>query len=134
MQENVEIVREIYAEWGRGNFRAGTDLYDPHVVLVIRQDFPDAGVYVGREEIGAYMREFLADWTDAVVEAEEILGAGDTVVVAVHQRATGTRSELLTDMRYWQAWTFRGGAVVRIESIKGRSEALEVAGLRSDSR
>ena len=86
-------------------------------------------MYVGPDEIGAYMRELLADWTDAVVEAEDILDAGDTVVVAVHQQATGTRSGLLTDMRYWQAWTFRGNAVIRIESIKRQAEALKAAGL-----
>ncbi|HEY3192754.1 MAG TPA: hypothetical protein VGJ61_08230, partial [Solirubrobacterales bacterium] len=38
-QENVEIVRRIYGEWGRGNFREGAELYDPHVLLVVRQEF-----------------------------------------------------------------------------------------------
>ena len=27
-QRNVEIVRQIYERWGRGDFRAGTELYD----------------------------------------------------------------------------------------------------------
>lgn len=127
-QRNVEIVRGIYAEWGRGNFRAGTDLFDPDVVLVIRADFPDAGAYAGREQIGAYMRNFLATWTDAVIEAEEIRGAGDRVAVAVHQEATGSGSGLSIDMRYWQVWTFRDGAVIRIESIRRRSEVDEALG------
>ena len=35
-RENVEIVRRIYGEWGRGNFHEGTELYDPHVLLVLR--------------------------------------------------------------------------------------------------
>jgi ketosteroid isomerase-like protein len=129
-RDNVEVVRGIYAEWGRGNFRAGTDLFDAHVVLVIRADFPDAGAYVGRDEIRAYMRHFLANWTEPVIEAEDILGAGDTVAVAVHQQGTGSGSGLSIDMRYWQVWTFRGSAVIRIESIKERSEALEAVGLR----
>jgi ketosteroid isomerase-like protein len=129
-RDNVEVVRGIYAEWGRGNFRAGTDLFDPHVVLVIRAHFPDPGVYVGRTEIRAYMRQFLANWTDPVIEAEDMLGAGDTVAVAVHQQATGSGSGLSIDMRYWQVWTFRGSAVIRIESIRRRSEALEAVGLR----
>ncbi len=128
-EENLEIVRRIYDEWGKGNFRAGTDLYDPDVVLVVRDDFPDRGTYVGPEAIRTYMRRFLADWTDAVIEAEDVLGSGDTVAVAVHQHATGARSGLPVEMRYWQVWTFRGGAAIRIESIKQRSEALEAAGL-----
>jgi ketosteroid isomerase-like protein len=129
-EENVELVRGIYGEWGKGNFRAGLDLYDPNVVLVIPDAFPDAGTYAGAEEIRKYMRHFLADWTDAVIEAEDVVGADDKVMVAVHQHATGTRSGLPVEMRYWQVWTVRGGAVTRIESIRERSEALESAGLQ----
>lgn len=128
-QPNAEVVRGIYADWGRGDFRAGTDLYDPHLVLVIREDFPETGVYVGLEEVGGYMRGFLADWTDAVIEAEEVVDAGDSVAVAVHQRATGSGSGASVEMRYWQVWTFRGGSVIRIESIQERAEALEAVGL-----
>jgi ketosteroid isomerase-like protein len=128
-QGNVEVVRGIYAEWGKGNFRAGTDLFDRDVVLVLHADFPDAGTYVGLDEIRAYMRRFLASWTDAVIEAEDIFGTGERVAVAVHQQATGSGSGLPIDMRYWQIWTFRGSAVTQIESIKGRSEALDAVGL-----
>jgi hypothetical protein len=31
-------------------------------------------------------------------------------------------------MRYFQVWTLRGGAVIRIENVKGREEALEAVG------
>jgi ketosteroid isomerase-like protein len=130
-QENVEIVRRIYDGWGRGDFRAGTDLYDPGVELVLRPEFPDAGVYRGPDEIAKYMRDdFLADWEGAVIVGEEFLDAGDTVVVRVHQRATGPGSGAPVEMRYYQVWTFRGRGVTRIESVRERGEALEVAGLR----
>jgi hypothetical protein len=35
-EENVEVLRRIYGEWGRGNFREGAELYDPQVLLVVR--------------------------------------------------------------------------------------------------
>jgi ketosteroid isomerase-like protein len=127
---NADVVRAIYDEWGRGNFRAGTELYDPHVMLVLRPEFPDAGAYVGPEEVRGYMRRFLAEWTDAAIEAEEIVDAGDSVAVAVHQHGTGTGSGAPVAMRYWQVWTFRGDSVIRIESIEGREEALAAAGIR----
>jgi ketosteroid isomerase-like protein len=50
-ESNAQVVRTVYDEWGRRNFRAGTDLYDDYAMLVLREDFPDAGVYVGGEEI-----------------------------------------------------------------------------------
>ena len=129
-EDYVAIVRQIYERWGRGDFQAGSDLYHPHVLLVLRPEFPDAGVYRGLNEIGSYMREdFLSDWENAVIVGEEFLVAGDTVVVRVTQRATGAGSGAQVEMRYYQLWTFREGAVIRIESIKERGEALEAAGL-----
>jgi hypothetical protein len=50
-QGYVGIVRQIYERWGRGDFRAGQELYDPYVLLVIGADFPEAGAYCGPAEI-----------------------------------------------------------------------------------
>jgi ketosteroid isomerase-like protein len=130
-QENVETVRRIYGEWGLGNFRAGTELYDPHVLLVVRPDFrPTAGVYCGADQITGYMRDLLAEWDGFVIAGEEFLDAGDSVVVRVDQRATGKGSGTPVHAGYFQVWTFRGPSVIRIESILERSDALEAAGLR----
>jgi ketosteroid isomerase-like protein len=130
-QKNVETVRGIYERWGRGDFRAGAELYDPYILLVLRPEFPEAGTYCGPEEIRRYMREdFLADFEAARIVGEEFLDAGDSVVVRVNQQATGPGSGAPVDMRYYQVWTFRGDSVVRIESIRTRADALAAAGLR----
>ena len=131
-QENVEIVRRIYSEWGRGNFREGVELYDPHVLLVVRPEFgPASGVYCGPDEIARYMRDvFLVEWDGAVIEGEEFMDAKESVVVRVDQRATGRHSGTPVHAGYFQVWTFRGPSVIRIESVMERAEALEAAGLR----
>jgi len=129
-QENVEMVRGIFERRSQGDFRAGTDLFDPHVVLVLRPEFPDSGAYLGPEAVAAYTRGFLEPWTHITIEADELLDAGDTVVVAVRQRGVGGASGVQTELRYFQLFTFRGGKLIRLESIRKRGEALEAAGLR----
>jgi ketosteroid isomerase-like protein len=130
-RRNVEIVRQIYERWGRGDFRAGVELYDPYVLFVLRPEFPDPGAYCGPDEIRSYMRkDFLADLDGAVIAGEEFLDAGDSVVVRVNQQATGAGSGAPVAMRYYQVWTFRGRSVIRLESIREREEALDAAGLR----
>jgi ketosteroid isomerase-like protein len=133
-QENVEIVRRIYGEWGRGNFREGAELYDPHVLLVVRPEFGLAsgeGVYCGRDEVARYMREiFLPEWEDLVIAGDEFVDAGDSVIVRVGQRGMGRQSRAPGQLRYFQVWSFRGTSVIRIESVMERADALEVAGLR----
>jgi len=133
-QENVEVVRRIYGQWGRGNFREGAELYDPHVLLVVRPEFGLAsgeGVYCGPDEVARYMREvYLPEWEDLAIAGDEFVDAGDSVVVHVDQRGMGRQSHAPGHLQYFQVWTFRGTSVIRIESVMERAEALEAAGLR----
>jgi ketosteroid isomerase-like protein len=132
-QRHVEFLRGVYEHWGRGDFRAGSEMFDPEVALVLRPEFPDPGAYRGPEEIRRYMREhFLADLEDAAIDGEEFIDAGDSVVVRIRQRATGPGSGAPVEMSYFQVWTFRGDQVIRIESVRERDEALEAAGLRPE--
>ncbi len=55
--------------------------------------------------------------------------AGDSVLVAVLQKATGKASGIGAETRCFQLWTLCGGRVIRLESIKERAEALEAAGV-----
>ena len=129
-EENAEIVRNVYERWRQGDFRAGVDVLDPLVLFVLRPEFPDAGTYLGLERLAGYMRGLLEPWTRFTIEAEEIADAGDSVVVAVLQRAVGDESGAATEFRYFQVWSFRGPKVIRLENIRERAEALETAGLR----
>jgi ketosteroid isomerase-like protein len=127
--ENVDVVRGIYEQWGKGNFRAGVELYEPDAILVLAEGFPEVGSYAGLDGIAEYMRTFLDPWEQVTIEAEELLAAGESVVAAVLQRGTGRGSGASAEFRYFQVWTFRGGRVIRIESVRDRSAAFEAAGL-----
>ena len=127
---HVETLRRIYESWGQGDFGAGFELYDEHIVLLLRSEFPDSGPHYGRDAIRRYMRDdFLRDFAGATIAGVEFLDAGDSVVVQVEQQATGPRSGVPVRMCYFQAWTFRGDSVVRIESIMERADALAAVGL-----
>jgi ketosteroid isomerase-like protein len=126
---NVETLRRLYERWGRGDF-SGTEIYDKHIVLVLRHGFPESGAHYGRDAISTYMREdFLKDFTDARIAGEEFIDAGDSVIVKVDQQAIGPRSGAPVRMTYFQVWTFRGDTVVRLESIMERGDALAAVGL-----
>jgi uncharacterized protein len=129
-QENVDLVRQIFDGWGRGDLRTGVPHYDSDIVLVLREEFPEAGTYRGTDEIRKYTRQMLAPWDDFAISGEEFVDAGDRVLVRVRQHGTGLGSGAPGELRYFQVWTFRERSVIRIESIWDRDEALEAAGLR----
>jgi ketosteroid isomerase-like protein len=134
-QENVEIVRAIYERWGEGDFRAAVDLFDPNILLVLPPEFgpesPDIETYLGPEEIATYTRDMLKPWTRFTMEAEELVAAGDSVLVGVRQHGfLESTSGVPTELRYFTLWSFRGRKVIRIESFGERAAALEAAGLR----
>jgi ketosteroid isomerase-like protein len=128
-QENVEAVRGVYARWNNGDFQASLDLFDPLALLVLRPGFPEAGAYLGVEEIAEYTREFLEPWTRIAIEAAEITDAGESVIAAVRQHGVGGTSGAATEFRYYQVWSFRGRKVIRLENFRKRSEILEAMGL-----
>jgi ketosteroid isomerase-like protein len=124
-QENVEVVREYI------------EALAPHVVLVLHPEFAPSlfaaaheGALYGIEAIAAYTRDLLDAWPDYTMEAEEIVVAGDGVLVGVCHRGVGRSSGVPTEGRYFTLWSFRGSKVIRIESFGERAEALEAAGLR----
>ena len=125
----MEVVRQIYEAWATGDFRARVGDLDRHVVLVIGSDFPEFGVFVGPEGIRDYMHRFLDQWERLTIEAKELTAVGDTVLAEVVQHGRGRASGVEGDNQYFQLFTFRGGKIVRMESIMSKGEALEAVGL-----
>ena len=128
-EENVEVLRGVYQEWAKGNMKAGADLLDPYIVYVNRPGLVEAATCYGLEAMQRWMRDFLAAWTNYRAHATEFLEAGDSVVVAVQQKAVGVGSGVPVEIEIFHVWTFRAARVIRLESIVERGEALEATGL-----
>ncbi len=128
-EEHVDALRDVYARWSQGDFSASLEVADPLILFVINPEFPDAGTYLGIEEVRSYTRGFLEPWSHITIEAEELTPAGDSVVVAVLQRGVGDESGAVTELRYFHVWSFRGAKAIRLENIRERAEAFRAAGL-----
>ncbi len=125
----MEAVRAIYERFSEGDFRASADLFDRHVHFSMMPDTPDAEDYVGVEAVATATRRLFETWADLRMEAEELIAAGDTVLVSVRQRGVARLSGVPTEAHYFTLWSFRGRKVIRIENFRDRAEALEAAGL-----
>lgn len=87
--------------------------------------------YVGRDAVINWSRHYWGTWVDYELDAEEIIEAGSSVVVAVHERGRGRGSGVPFARRWAQVWTFQRGKIVRWRLFRDKAEALEAVGISS---
>jgi ketosteroid isomerase-like protein len=129
-QENVEIVRQLFKHWERGDWGEGRELFDDSCEVVFSTSAsPDAGAYsVGREALRAWI-DFTEAFEEFATEVNQIVEAGEHVVALAWIRGRGRASGADVDAKFGAVFTLRDGKVVRCE-LTDRREALEAAGLR----
>ena len=129
-QENLQIVRSIFAAWERGDY-SSAEWADRDIEFVYA-DGPDPGSWKGLEAMASANRNWLQAWEDVRQIAEEFRDIDDDRVLVLHQyRARGKRSGLdLGQLRGEGAaiFHFRGGKVTRLVHYFDRTRALETVG------
>jgi len=122
---NAELLRPIYEEWGRGNWRPNFELYDPHMEWGWSDEFPGlAGVHEDHEDPNPRLRAWLSGWEDWRAEAEEFLEVGDHVVVLAIYWGRGRGSGVEISQQGAHVFELRDGKVVRLEIFASRDKAI----------
>ena len=126
-QENVEIVRAVYAA-------DGTEAALAFCATDIEWDFSDRvfnpRVYWGHDGVREWSRELNEVWANWRNEPERFVDGGDHVVAIVRSVAQGKESGLELAERWAQTWTVRDGKIVHVRHYRDPAEALEAVGLR----
>jgi ketosteroid isomerase-like protein len=127
---NQELLRSVYAEWGRGEFKR-IDIFDPDVEFVTGGLEPRT--HRGPEGVVEGWFDFLSAWNDFRVEAREIIPGrdSDSYVVFVHLSGRGKESGVPTESETANVIWLREGRIRRMELHWDREAALEAAGLES---
>jgi hypothetical protein len=130
-QENVDLVRSIYAHWERGEFGV-VGWANPDIEFVF-DGGPSPGTWTGLTDIAEAMRDFIDAWSDFRVKAEDYRELdNERVLVLSNLGGSGKTSRLsLGQMRSEKCELFqiRGGTVVRLVIYWDRERALADLGL-----
>jgi ketosteroid isomerase-like protein len=128
MDSDLELLRECFAEWGRGDFTRD-EMFDPEAEFIVGG--VEARTYRGREGVRQGWFDFLGAWEGFRAEAREFLEAADagTYLVLVHLSGRGRESSVPISGEGANLVTLRDGLIVRFELFWGRDEAFEAAGL-----
>jgi uncharacterized protein len=127
-ERNVAVVRELYDGWERGDFSAGMELLAPDFEWVQLAGAVEPGSHRGAQAADA-LRRIFAMWADFSVRPEELIDAGEKVVVVARSRGTARASGVDLDQVFAYVWTVRDGKLARNEVFADRGVALRAAGL-----
>ena len=125
-QENVEIVREVYAAFARRDAESALSAFDPGVVLDASHRV-DGRVGHGLEEMAAIVAEWMETWDDWRQDVEEIRDLGDRVLAVTTQRGRGVESGAPWENRFAMLYEFEHDKIIRWTIYDDLDNALEAA-------
>jgi ketosteroid isomerase-like protein len=92
-QENVELVRNLFDATSRGDWDAVLAAYSPDIEWDDRDLRPEGAIHRGIDAMRQEMRAWFGTWTNYRQQVEQMLDAGEHVVVLVRESGEGKGSE-----------------------------------------
>jgi uncharacterized protein len=130
-QENVELIRNAYEAFARGDVEAVLERLDrdvdwrPAIAPVLGVD-----AVRGSEAVGDFLTRDLFEGFDQFrAEPLAFEDLGDAVLVTVRYVGRGESSGIELDQTFATLYRLRDGKVVSMRDYPTRTEALEAAGL-----
>jgi ketosteroid isomerase-like protein len=135
-QESVEIVRRAYEAFNRWGVHPGgarstevPPLLHPEVQFHTYANVPEPGVYRGRDAMMEYHERVFGQFERVRIELQELLPAGDSVVLVTRQHTVPKGSAQEIVQHVVDVWTIRDGLLAVRKPFATRAEALEALGL-----
>jgi ketosteroid isomerase-like protein len=128
-QENVEIVRRAYDAWGRRDTDALQGMAEHFAPDFVFESVVTGQVYTGTERLWDFAADVSETLGDYVPEVEEIIDAGEQVVVVLRVSGRAGRSGVPVSQHTAIVLTFEHRRIARGRSFTSRAAALEAVGI-----
>jgi ketosteroid isomerase-like protein len=132
--ENVEIVKRAMAAFEAGDLDTQLKILDPGVELVEWPEGPDQRRYRGHSGAIRAAESWSEVWEWIRVEADEVIDAGDKVLICGRTFGKGKGSSVEVAIDTYNVYTLRDGKVTRIEFFTTEEPAVRAAGLDESSK
>jgi ketosteroid isomerase-like protein len=129
-EENVELVRQGYEAWNRGDLEWLLDHSTADSEFRTAQVFPDIdAVYRGQEGVREFWNTIQEPWETFQLEAERLEPIGDDRVLALVRFHGIGRQGVEVTLKLAHLFTLEDRMVSQLVSFADWQEALEAAGL-----
>ncbi len=130
-QESLQVVKEGYAAFGRGDIASLLALMADDVEWAIPgTDLPTSGNYRGVDGVAKFFQTLVADVEILDFQPREFVADGERVVVVGWERVKIKSTNRVADLDWVMAFTVRNGKVVNFREYtdtKAIAEAYQTA-------
>lgn len=118
-QENIRVVKEDYAAFGRGDIESILSSLAPTVEWVLPgpSRIPTAGRFKGIIAVAEWFETLAATEETLEFAPKQFFAGGDMVVVLGHYRARVKSTGLVTDFDWVHVFTMKDGKVTKWEEF-----------------
>ena len=127
----TEALKEAYAAFNRGDFRAFGQIFDPQIEWIELVEFEEGGTYRGHEVVFAHLTKSRQMWAEGSCRPERIIVAGDRIVQFVHVHVRLKHETEWREGQVTEVYTFRDGKIIQVRIFAHRQQALEWAGVNA---
>src|SRR5712691_4393682 len=117
-EQNVELVKGIYAAFARGDVPAVLGAFADDIEWFEAEGMPYGGVYRGPDAVAQNVfGPITEDVEGFAVAAEEVIGSGATVAAVVRYTGTGKATGKALDVPVVHMWEIRDGKMARFRQF-----------------
>jgi ketosteroid isomerase-like protein len=124
MSANVDLVREAFEAFMRGEVDRALEFADPDIICVRAPPIPDPQTYHGLDGVLQMYADWTTDFDDFEMEALDYDEVGDRVFAEIIQRGRGKASGVMVVGRFWFVYTVAEGKITRMDAYLTREQAL----------
>jgi ketosteroid isomerase-like protein len=128
-QANVDLIKNLYAAFARGDAAAVVGAMDPNIVWNEAENFPyaDRNPYVGPGAIGEGIFFRLAtEWDGFRAQPSEFLDAGDTVVAFGRYKGTYKATGSALNAQFAHVWHLRDAKITTFQQYTDTAQAVRI--------
>jgi uncharacterized protein len=115
VQENVQIVKDAYAAFGRGDIQGLLALLAEDIEWITPgEGWPLAGTYRGRAGVAGLLQKAFEMLEISLLEPREFVGKGDRVLVVGFERGRVKATNRTFEGHWVMAFTVRNGKVMNV--------------------
>ena len=123
----MDVVRACFEAWKAGDFERSLSYYADDAVW--QTGSVDSAVHCGPGGVARAVEEWVGAFSGYWLEADELIDAGDSVVVLGREGGVGKASGVPVEEKWALVFTVEEGLIVRARGYTDHAEALADAGL-----